>query len=163
MAEAIDQGGRPTKEVVRFLNVLAALMAGLAVVSVMLWRWTPTWTAVLGLLLATLVVLHHQVYLETLRAVCGLFVAEIRRKRFMRMRGLEPPRGFPHTDLNRARLPIPPHPRARRILARGLHAVRDVHRPRAEPGFARAQPTRRSTPTKEGAHGGNHGFTRAIL
>src|SRR3954468_4407581 len=29
----------------------------------------------------------------------------------MRMRGLEPPRGFPHTDLNRARLPIPPHPR----------------------------------------------------
>ncbi len=31
----------------------------------------------------------------------------------MRMRGLEPPRGFPHTDLNRARLPIPPHPRGR--------------------------------------------------
>ena len=28
------------------------------------------------------------------------------------MRGLEPPRGYPHTDLNRARLPIPPHPRA---------------------------------------------------
>src|SRR5581483_10047300 len=27
----------------------------------------------------------------------------------MRMRGLEPPRGCPHTDLNRARLPIPPH------------------------------------------------------
>ena len=27
------------------------------------------------------------------------------------MRGLEPPRGCPHTDLNRARLPIPPHPR----------------------------------------------------
>jgi hypothetical protein len=23
----------------------------------------------------------------------------------MRLRGLEPPRGFPHTDLNRARLP----------------------------------------------------------
>ena len=31
--------------------------------------------------------------------------------RLMRMRGLEPPRGCPHTDLNRARLPIPPHPR----------------------------------------------------
>ena len=31
----------------------------------------------------------------------------------MRMRGIEPPRGFPHTDLNRARLPIPPHPRSR--------------------------------------------------
>ena len=30
----------------------------------------------------------------------------------MRMRGLEPPRAFAHTDLNRARLPIPPHPRA---------------------------------------------------
>ena len=29
----------------------------------------------------------------------------------MRMRGLEPPRPFGHTDLNRARLPIPPHPR----------------------------------------------------
>jgi hypothetical protein len=30
----------------------------------------------------------------------------------MRMRGLEPPRTCIHTDLNRARLPIPPHPRA---------------------------------------------------
>jgi hypothetical protein len=30
----------------------------------------------------------------------------------MRMRGLEPPPGFPDTDLNRARLPIPPHPHA---------------------------------------------------
>ncbi len=30
----------------------------------------------------------------------------------VRMRGLEPPPGFPDTDLNRARLPIPPHPRA---------------------------------------------------
>ena len=29
----------------------------------------------------------------------------------MRMRGLEPPRPERHTDLNRARLPIPPHPR----------------------------------------------------
>jgi hypothetical protein len=29
----------------------------------------------------------------------------------MRMRGLEPPRPYGHTDLNRARLPIPPHPR----------------------------------------------------
>jgi hypothetical protein len=28
----------------------------------------------------------------------------------MRMRGLEPPRSYLHTDLNRARLPIPPHP-----------------------------------------------------
>ncbi len=29
----------------------------------------------------------------------------------MRSRGLEPPRGLAHTDLNRARLPIPPRPR----------------------------------------------------
>ncbi len=35
----------------------------------------------------------------------------------MRMRGLEPPRPYGHTDLNRARLPIPPHPRGRGILA----------------------------------------------
>ena len=33
-------------------------------------------------------------------------------KILVRMRGLEPPPGFPDTDLNRARLPIPPHPRA---------------------------------------------------
>ena len=37
----------------------------------------------------------------------------------MRMRGLEPPRPYGHTDLNRARLPIPPHPRGRTILASG--------------------------------------------
>ena len=45
----------------------------------------------------------------------------------MRMRGLEPPPGYPDTDLNRARLPIPPHPRrggnrryrTREILHRG--------------------------------------------
>ena len=29
----------------------------------------------------------------------------------MRMRGLEPPPSYLDTDLNRARLPIPPHPR----------------------------------------------------
>ncbi len=39
----------------------------------------------------------------------------------VRMRGLEPPRTYIHTDLNRARLPIPPHPRdaARRYRNRG--------------------------------------------
>src|SRR4051794_22082593 len=36
----------------------------------------------------------------------------------MRMRGLEPPRAFAHTDLNRARLPIPPHPRGRAIVTK---------------------------------------------
>ena len=35
----------------------------------------------------------------------------------MRMRGLEPPRGCPHGDLNAARLPIPPHPPAERTIA----------------------------------------------
>ena len=35
-----------------------------------------------------------------------------RPKTAMRMRGLEPPRPYGHTDLNRARLPIPPHPLA---------------------------------------------------
>ena len=29
----------------------------------------------------------------------------------VRVKGLEPPWGEPHTDLNRTRLPIPPHPR----------------------------------------------------
>jgi site-specific DNA recombinase len=32
------------------------------------------------------------------------------QKILVRMRGLEPPRSHLHTDLNRARLPIPPHP-----------------------------------------------------
>jgi hypothetical protein len=38
----------------------------------------------------------------------------------MRMRGLEPPRAFAHTDLNRARLPIPPHPRGEAIVPAAL-------------------------------------------
>jgi hypothetical protein len=41
-------------------------------------------------------------------SACGGFSP----KTMVRMRGLEPPPGFPDTDLNRARLPIPPHPRA---------------------------------------------------
>ena len=32
----------------------------------------------------------------------------------VRVKGLEPPWGEPHTDLNRTRLPIPPHPRVAR-------------------------------------------------
>ena len=40
-------------------------------------------------------------------------------RNLVRMRGLEPPRPYGHTDLNRARLPIPPHPRGRTILASG--------------------------------------------
>jgi hypothetical protein len=48
----------------------------------------------------------------------------------MRMRGLEPPPGFPDTDLNRARLPIPPHPRAVRSedIAPGLNSGRRTRR-----------------------------------
>ena len=32
----------------------------------------------------------------------------------VRVKGLEPPWGEPHTDLNRTRLPIPPHPHTAR-------------------------------------------------
>jgi hypothetical protein len=48
------------------------------------------------------------------------------------MRGLEPPRPYGHTDLNRARLPIPPHPRAvavyrrARLLLRGAELLLDA-------------------------------------
>src|SRR5437016_10458672 len=42
----------------------------------------------------------------------------------MRMRGLEPPRGRRHTDLNRARLPIPPHPRGAIVTARTMGSLR---------------------------------------
>jgi hypothetical protein len=52
---------------------------------------------------------------DVVEGVChkrlGQLWARKPRHMAMRMRGLEPPRGFPHTDLNRARLPIPPHPR----------------------------------------------------
>ena len=41
----------------------------------------------------------------------------------VRMRGLEPPRPYGHTDLNRARLPIPPHPRSAAILAAAQRAA----------------------------------------
>src|SRR5512135_736413 len=42
----------------------------------------------------------------------------------MRMRGLEPPRPYGHTDLNRARLPIPPHPLGAGIVAPDRKAER---------------------------------------
>src|SRR3954467_14048320 len=58
----------------------------------------------------------------------------------MRMRGLEPPRPFGHTDLNRARLPIPPHPHAAARLYRtaegpgvGSGAAREPRHEVAEP------------------------------
>ena len=45
----------------------------------------------------------------------ALYRAATPARQRVRMRGLEPPRGFPHTALNRARLPIPPHPRGRTV------------------------------------------------
>ena len=47
----------------------------------------------------------------------GFSSRRLRERFLMRMRGLEPPRPFGHTDLNRARLPIPPHPRGGTIVA----------------------------------------------
>jgi hypothetical protein len=56
----------------------------------------------------------------------------------MRMRGLEPPRGFPHTDLNRARLPIPPHPRgAADDDSNGSVAKLDLPEPPSSRGLGR--------------------------
>src|SRR4249919_2398077 len=46
----------------------------------------------------------------------------------MRLRGVEPPRSCLHTDLNRARLPVPPQPREQAIYlvgAKGPPARRD--------------------------------------
>ena len=67
------------------------------------------------------------------------------RRLRVRMRGLEPPRPEGHTDLNRARLPIPPHPRGqgqcspRRLLASAEPAVATMPRREhgAPPGPAR--------------------------
>ena len=36
----------------------------------------------------------------------------------VRVKGLEPSWGYPHTDLNRTRLPIPPHPHVPIIAAK---------------------------------------------
>src|SRR5439155_20253321 len=44
----------------------------------------------------------------------------------MRMRGLEPPRACAHTALNRARLPIPPHPRGDDSVASPRAATRSI-------------------------------------
>ena len=41
-----------------------------------------------------------------------MFLASDLVFQMVRARGLEPPWGCPHTDLNRTRLPIPPRPRA---------------------------------------------------
>ena len=41
-------------------------------------------------------------------------------KKVVRSGGLEPPRVLPHSDLNAARLPIPPRPRGLTLHSRGL-------------------------------------------
>ena len=67
------------------------------------------------------------------------------------MRGLEPPRGCPHGDLNAARLPIPPHPLAVARIADGggrLGSASDdpeVDRPRPVPGGIRRRQDERVT------------------
>ncbi len=79
------------------------------------------------------------------------------------MRGLEPPRPYGHTDLNRARLPIPPHPRGASDSSGALlHAMRGpkpgrdgrkANRPPAEPsaeGGARGGTT--GSPTQQFRH-----------
>src|SRR3954464_3151951 len=75
----------------------------------------------------------------------------------MRMRGLEPPRACAHTALNRARLPIPPHPRGHSVarllatprrlfgLRRGL-LVPSVPRPPLPPPRAPRPPPPRPRP-----------------
>ena len=50
---------------------------------------------------ATAATLSGEKSSPTIRALTGQMV---------RLRGLEPPRGFPHSALNAARLPIPPQP-----------------------------------------------------
>jgi hypothetical protein len=52
------------------------------------------------------------------------------------MRGLEPPRPERHTDLNRARLPIPPHPRAGILAA--VTAAGMLHEPPPSHGVTTA-------------------------
>jgi hypothetical protein len=57
----------------------------------------------------------------------------------VRMRGLEPPPGCPDTDLNRARLPIPPHPRVGRATISQRRRPYSDDAPRSDgsgiPGF----------------------------
>jgi hypothetical protein len=80
--------------------------------------------------------LRHEPVAEALPLTSDIFTSrlvesraeclDLRRLRPMRMRGLEPPPGFPDTDLNRARLPIPPHPRGH-----GEHIARRAPEPHA--------------------------------
>jgi hypothetical protein len=59
-------------------------------------------------------------------------------KILMRMRGLEPPPGCPDTDLNRARLPIPPHPRAKAKISQSRRLGPTARRGDASPGRSSA-------------------------
>ena len=66
----------------------------------------------------------------------------------MRMRGLEPPRTCIHTDLNRARLPIPPHPRA---LPRSEHSAPVERACAVGPVAVRSAPTDQAGVTGQAA------------
>ena len=55
------------------------------------------------------------------------------QERMVRSRGLEPPRVLPHSDLNAARLPIPPRPHCLGLVKRALNkAFQDVKRKSAQ-------------------------------
>ncbi len=57
VAEQVAEEGRPSMKTLKTLEVLAALMTGVAVVIVLLSQWGDTWAAAFGLLLVTPVVL----------------------------------------------------------------------------------------------------------
>lgn len=44
----------------------------------------------------------------------------------MRLKGFEPPRAFAHTDLNRARIPVPPQPRDSQLYSGALLLDSDI-------------------------------------
>jgi site-specific DNA recombinase len=64
----------------------------------------------------------------------------------VRMRGLEPPPGCPDTDLNRARLPIPPHPRAKAKISQSRRLGRTARRERAAGPLMRGHACRPGKP-----------------
>src|SRR5580765_503879 len=69
------------------------------------------------------------------------------RRLRVRMRGLEPPRPIGHTDLNRARLPIPPHPLARSVYRAALQRRLGGYHARGEHGEA-SDPARGRVPER---------------
>ena len=52
-----------------------------------------------------------------------MFLASDLVFQMVRARGLEPPWGCPHTDLNRTRLPIPPRPHNKGFLSKRVNMI----------------------------------------